>query len=1073
MLPAGTKWLGRKAFVLARINLLFLFFPVFAFPQSSWSVKKLNLTSAQGLSQNYSHCAVEDQNGFLWIATKDGLNRFDGYQCKVFRNELGNSYSLLSNNIKWLTVDHVNRLWVTTFDTDQLHLYRPESDDFKRFEVVIDGNRIHIDKLWEAKDHRLWLTDHDGRLLLFDPETGTAEIRFQQSDLTDIHKPEGVILELFSAESNRIWVSANLGLLALLDAEGNLVNTTLQFPDTSFPNGTPIPYKEVRFLADENGRCYLHTYGFDRVNRIHPFDEKKQIVAPPTIEKLGITWRPQMDLSGRIWVFDPDEPSQYCIDPQTWNMDRVSDPSTPVAGTWLLTRDHTGLIWGNNGLNMYAFDPGQKFHLISHLSSPPSKLNLTSLRSVREAPGFPGAYWISGYVGLELVDLEKGPVTLSGEPARNTQFSNMSPWVTLPYGLDSVLMGDVINGLVWYNIRSGKMSDIFPPEPELPDPRIRRVKSLLQMKDGRIIFGSMSGIYQFHPRKGSWTCLYGRPDEPGWDGMIEALAEGPDGSLWAGGDSRLFEIEPNGKVNIYPIQQDEHIEIKCLHFSEPGQLWAGTSGKGLLKFNFRELNDRGDSNPLYQQRYTTTDGLPNDVVYGILEDKQGNLWMSTNKGLSRFDPLMQSFRNFNQDYGIQNDEFNSSAWYQDSQGRMFFGGIAGLTWFFPEEVTAQLPSYIPLTITGIQVNGKAIPVKPGIQNGESSLNLSPQQNVVKIEFALMDHLKANQHRYAYRISEIDTAWIDLGLEHSLTFRNLSPGDYSIQLKGTDRFGDWHEKKSIIYLSIEPHWFETFWFRMFLGLAAILLIVLSFRLRILWLKRQRDNLQREVDVQTLDLKAQKKEIERALEQKEVLLKEIHHRVKNNLQLISSLLDLQVGTISDQEAVSALEEGKARVQAIALIHARLYQTDTMVTVQIDEYLEDLCRYFQSLPVNGHTVQFVRNTSHLEFDIDTSVPLGLILNELITNSYKHAFPNRADPMIRIGIQEIDKGFYELCYQDNGIGLPEDINLRKSKSLGYRMIRTLVSQLLGKLSYEKDDFGSRFTIQFRDTETRKALLE
>lgn len=206
-----------------------------------------------------------------------------------------------------------------------------------------------------------------------------------------------------------------------------------------------------------------------------------------------------------------------------------------------------------------------------------------------------------------------------------------------------------------------------------------------------------------------------------------------------------------------------------------------------------------------------------------------------------------------------------------------------------------------------------------------------------------------------------------------------------------------------------------------------------------------------------------------EEKEVLLKEIHHRVKNNLTVISSLLETQSYSIEDETAKANMLEGHSRVKSIALIHQKLYQNDSLATVNFRSFLDDLYKQIASVFLkNGQKVIFTNRMHDTKIDIDTAVPLGLISNELFTNSFKYALKNKSTCEISVNITQIADGEFQFCYEDTGEGLPEDFEVSKAKSMGLRLINRLSKQLSGKFTYHKKQKTACFLIDFKNTETR-----
>ncbi|MCE7991913.1 MAG: tetratricopeptide repeat protein [Roseivirga sp.] len=221
----------------------------------------------------------------------------------------------------------------------------------------------------------------------------------------------------------------------------------------------------------------------------------------------------------------------------------------------------------------------------------------------------------------------------------------------------------------------------------------------------------------------------------------------------------------------------------------------------------------------------------------------------------------------------------------------------------------------------------------------------------------------------------------------------------------------------------------------------------------------------------NLKKANQVIEKSLSEKELLLKEIHHRVKNNLQVVSSLLDLQSRGIEDETALSTFMEGQNRVKAMALIHQKLYQNENLATVDFAEYAEQLMKELATLyPASNGVTTTINVETEAKFDIDTAVPLGLILNELISNAYKYAFDQNGEGELHVSLKSLGEGKHELTVSDSGTGLPEAFDFAKAKSLGLRLVRRLAKQLYGKVHYTQDA-GARFVVNFSETQLRKAV--
>jgi two-component system, sensor histidine kinase PdtaS len=214
-----------------------------------------------------------------------------------------------------------------------------------------------------------------------------------------------------------------------------------------------------------------------------------------------------------------------------------------------------------------------------------------------------------------------------------------------------------------------------------------------------------------------------------------------------------------------------------------------------------------------------------------------------------------------------------------------------------------------------------------------------------------------------------------------------------------------------------------------------------------------------------IETQNLQIQDSLTEKETLLREIHHRVKNNLQIISSLLNIQSETITDKNVLSSIQEGQSRVQAMSLIHQNLYQSEHINNVDIENYLKELVDYLsQMFDAGAKKIEVNIDAAHLQFDIDTAIPLGLIVNELVSNAYKYAFESRSGGTIDIIIRSVASGF-ELQVNNNGNDLPEGFEIKNNKSLGLKLVTMLSRQLRGKFTFNSGNGTTSFIVLFKDS--------
>jgi len=333
--------------------------------------------------------------------------------------------------------------------------------------------------------------------------------------------------------------------------------------------------------------------------------------------------------------------------------------------------------------------------------------------------------------------------------------------------------------------------------------------------------------------------------------------------------------------------------------------------------------------------------------------------------------------------------------------------------------------------------------------------MKPDDRFFNLEFSLLNFADPAHNLYYWKIDEIDANW-NIQKDRNIRLGHLPYGDYLLHVKAQGADGGWSRNElAVRIIVVKPLYLRT-WFLIITVIVVILLAIGGYRWRIYLLERENKRLDKVIRDKTEDLRI-------SLHEKELLLKEIHHRVKNNLQVISSLLRLQAGSVRDEAAKAALLESQNRVLSIALIHQKLYQDHQIDKVELSAFADDLFHQLNNVFGPGIKVAFTNKLPKTLLNIDTAIPLGLMLNELTTNSFKYAFNDALAPSIILELEYSDAR-YTLVYCDNGPGLPEGINLGVVKSLGLRLVNSLSKQLHGDVKYIKNNTGGCFMISFKE---------
>ena len=502
-----------------------------------------------------------------------------------------------------------------------------------------------------------------------------------------------------------------------------------------------------------------------------------------------------------------------------------------------------------------------------------------------------------------------------------------------------------------------------------------------------------------------------------------------NGSLWI----RYFDPDKPFADNVYAaIRTDD------------GRLLAGTRD-GLMEARDGRLIP-------FQARNLAIDR----PIYMIIRDGKGRLWFGTDNGILRWDG--QNARGYTVKTGLAGQEVNRSAGLVDAAGQLWIGTNMGVSRYQEEFDFDPLDTPPPLVeLLSLEASGVPQPLKIDLRLRFSLDDLS-------FAFRAVSVADETAIRYRFRLDGFDQDWtaeIPGGAGH-VRYTNLAAGTYRLRLQARSGEGRWSDPVLSRAVTIRPPFWRQWWF---VASASIFLLFLAFLVfEIVAERRLAGRLEKEVRERTAQIQA-------SLEEKDVLLREIHHRVKNNLQVVSSLLSLQAEKTKDGPTRGLFRESMARVRAMALIHENLYRSPHLAHIDAASYFHRLCADLQNTyAVEPGRVTIVVQAADIRMSMETAVTCGLILNEMVSNALKHGFPDGRHGTIRIDFAaedgEAGGGAPErdcrLIVSDDGVGLPEGFPAERFGSLGFRLIRSLAGQLGGTLAIENDG-GAKFTLRFR----------
>ncbi len=1055
-----------------------------------------HLDIEDGLSQNSVQCIHQDRQGFMWFGTSDGLNRYDGNTFVILRRDPHDANGLSGNNVQAILEDQEGILWIgtqaglTRFDPVRMQFVRFTHDS----EDSTSLSHNNVQSVYEDREGVIWVGTDEG-LNRFDRTSGTF--------LSYVYDPENPaslsgndVNRILEDRSGTLWIGTFGGGVCQYNRE---TGTFIRYQHTA-DGASGLESNFVRALyEDRDGAIWVGTedglYRFDReADRFIRQALSTGKGAGPNTEWVMAVYE---DDTGLLWAGTEGD-GLYAIDRRDGDVIHFShNPTDPVSLSddriYALFEDASGLLWigtWNGGVSQLNRKAKPFFHY-KHDPDDPASLSGNSIFGVCE--DHLGDIWIGTSQGLNRFDRDSGTFTrFLHDPSDPSSISSDVIFAIREDGDGDIWFSTLDGGLNRFDRKTGRFS-AYKADPENPHSlSYNTIWTLLIDQAGMIWVGTGGeGLDKFDPETGRFSHYRHDPDDPRSlsGNVISALIEDHSGVLWAGteaGGLNRYDAASGRFVRFQHNPEDpaslSHNYVSAILEDARGRFWVGTN-EGL---------DRFDRQTETFVNFSEEAGLINNSVYGILEDDRGNLWLSSNKGLSRFDPESVTFRNYTMQDGLQSDEFNAGAYLKLRSGEMLFGGINGFNLFHPDSIRDNM-TIPPVVLTDFQLYNRPVSVgqkfdgrtilKQGISVTES-ITLSYKARVFSLTFAALNYIHPEKNQYRYRLEGFESVWNEVDDRRFATYTNLSPGQYTFRVQGSNNDGIWNREGASLRIRVTPPFWGTWWFRGLLILAFAAVIVGVYQVRTRAIRHRAKELETVVSKRTAELrqtnldlhneikvrqKAESK-IKASLREKEVLLKEIHHRVKNNLQVISSLLNLQLPYIHDKQAAGLFKESQDRIRSMALIHEKLYQSPDLARIHFGEYIRTLTKgLFRAYRINPSKVVLDVQIEDVFVGVDCAVPCGLIVNELVSNALKHAFPSDYPGQGRIGIQlqKLDNHEIELVVEDNGVGLPEGFEIQATKSLGMKLVKLLAEdQLQGSLSVEMNR-GVTYRVRFPVSET------
>ena len=821
--------------------LLFLFLlPFSTFPLAKASERWAGLAdptfkavTGRGLSRDATITAiVEDDEGFLWLGTQSGLARWDGYRFKTYTAQFGVAGSLPGNYVRTLHVDGLGRLWVGTSGAGLARFDR-ERDVFIPYPIDPNGRTsVNIKAIDDDGSGGLWIATDDGLDHLADPDSGRFVRPGPDSALPDTLANHRVNIVLHD-RSGTLWVGGKGG--AVRQRKGEAAFTPIRLDPTR------LEQPEVSFLfEDGGGRLWIGT-STEGAYVLSP--DSDQAIPVAEHDPLNSSLRKDLVQSiaeprpGEIWLGTFE--GIVVIDTATGESRRIRhDPSQASSLPDDIVRgfytDRSGLLWVGTMTGLSRCNSVQRAVLSLFGARTRAKLHDNHVQVVLTTED--GSAWLGLNPGLQIID---ATATRSLDPAASpgniaSALADANVFALAPGPNGHVYVG-TMRGLYEVDAGGKVVRAVRLTEGE----KQPRIFALLGEKD-RLWIGDNDGVLrQLDFTTGKIEKILSPDDAQRLtDPRIRVIRRGPDERLWIGTGHGLNLFDP-AKHTVEQVLDDPADPgaladgaVLSVLTDRRGRVWLGTFGGGIHR-----LEGRDEAGRLRFRRLGVKEGLPNENIDMLLEAPDGRIWASTDDGLAVIDPETLAVHALHDADDVIISNYWVTAGSVTRAGELLFGGAGGLTIVRPDRLTdwAYRP---PVVVIEARIDGKAVAVGPG---ATVPLTVLPEAKSLAVEFSALDYSAPERNRYSYRLEGFDQSWIETDADHRVAaYTNLPPRDYVLHIRGSNRDGVWSESQLALPIRVLPAWYQALWFKLVVGLTALLAIATLMNVRTAsLLRRQRE------------------------------------------------------------------------------------------------------------------------------------------------------------------------------------------------------------------------------------------
>jgi signal transduction histidine kinase/ligand-binding sensor domain-containing protein len=983
-------------------------------------VKFNHLTVNDGLSSNRIRCIYKDSKDYLWMGTDVGLDKFDSYQVKKYRHSSNAPGSISSDILTCIYEDRNKNLWVGTYDG--LNLYDPAKDNFRVFKNIGGQNSSLnsniITGIAEDKKGIIWIVTDGSCLNRWDP----ANQSFVRYPFEPRRRGLSVRPSRMAAVDSKgfIWVGSLSPGITRFDPETGIFT---KYKDT-IPEYNTYSYKNL--YIDNQDKIWIATDGIGffsydpSVNKFEHFGIKGG--GKGTNLNFVLDLIPEDD---RFLLLAVDQGGINRFDKKTKTFDylmydNTNDDGLNNNGIWCFHRDNMGILWiGTSGGGINYYNPKrERFKLFTHNSNNPNSLSYNFCGSLFE--DHEGKIWIGTEAGLNVYDPKTGkfeifkndpsdPFSISGNVIRGiAEDKDHDIWI-----------GTWDAGLNRYDRKTGRFIRYLHLDNDPSSISNKTIWNLFIDHNNTLWISIYNiGIDLFDVKKGVTKRFRPDTDVPG------SISGQNCWFIYEDFENKLWVCTQNG-LDLYNWKnqtfKDLHFpdnDIGSFYREKTGYIWVGTNTKGLFRCN---------QDGTILKTYDDTNVLPNNRIHAITQDNNGDIWVSSNFGLTRINTDIQSVRNYTKEDGLQGDQFYQQSFLKTHDGELYFGGYSGLNSFNPDSLSDS-DYKPPVYITDFQIfNKPIIYAVPGAQfqthiSEAKEIKLKWNQSVFSLSFAAINYIHPKKALYAYKMDHFEKDWnyTDASRRY-VTYTNLDPGEYTFQVKATNNDIIWNEKPTSLKIIILPPWWKTLWFKI-IGLLFVILIILAiFRMRFRQLQNQKILLEKTVEIKTAELNDLNAS-------KDKFFSIIAHDLKNPFNTIIGFSEMMKESVNLNDSATFYEYSvminTAAVQTLRLLENLLEWANSQrgkllfspISVSLSEIIKDEFAVAEEMAVSKNIkLNSLVDPSLIVF-ADKNM-MRTILRNLISNAIK--FTHR-DGRVELNAH-VNQKSVEISVSDNGIGMSE----------------------------------------------------